>query len=66
MIINVSLDATDAALVGTTLRMLARSNHAPDPTVAARLLRVGEQLASAAKVEQVLELARVRGERGIL
>ncbi len=65
-IILIPVAVDDALIVGIALRTLARSNHAPDPSVSARLFRVGEQMAAAAKVEQVVALARVRGERGVL
>lgn len=52
--ITVVLNATDAAVVGTTLRMLAQVNRSPDIEVAGRMKRVGDQLTSASKLDQVL------------
>ena len=56
--VTVVLNATDAAVVGTTLRMLAAVNRSPDIEVSGRMKRVGDQLTSASKLEQVIELAR--------
>jgi hypothetical protein len=51
--ITVVLNVTDAAVIGTTLRMLAQANRSPDLEVAGRMRRVGDQLAMASWINQV-------------
>ncbi len=52
--VTVVLDGEDAAIVGATLRALGRTSKCPDLTVGARLVRVGDQLFSAAQLAGVL------------
>ncbi len=52
--VTVVLDAEDAALVGATLRALGRTNRTPDPVANERLVRVGDQLFSAARLAGVV------------
>jgi hypothetical protein len=54
--ITITVDATDAELVGLMLQLLARDHKSPDLTVPARLQRVGDQLVAAAKLDAAFAL----------
>lgn len=47
----VEIDSRDAAIIGTTLQVLASASRCPDIEVVARLQRVGELLAKAGLVD---------------
>ncbi len=52
--VMVEIDGNDAELVGLMLQGLARDHKSPDPTVPARLQRVGEALHRAAKTDATI------------